>query len=663
MSPTSKTETAAPSSYTAKGIKVFADIEALRKRPSMYVRDTGSWGFHHLFQEVLSNSVDEYLAGHCSWVTVVLEKDNFLTVTDNGRGIPVDAMADQGGRSALEVVVTKLHAGGKWGDDDGGYKISGGLHGIGITAVNGLSETFEATVERDGGKYFLEAHRGIVKKPGIVKLGKSKNHGTGIRWQADPTIFIDKETGQAVTYERDILLSKIRQAAFLNPGLFITFEDKREETWFERSFCFEGGLITFVRHMVKGRPPVHPEPLGITYEVDKNVHVTVALQYAEDAESSLSNIHAFTNSIHNEDGGMHVTGFRTALTRELNNAARDLGLLKKDAKGLSGDDVQDGLCAALNLLMPGDSVEVEGQTKGRLGNSAARGWVDTATSTLLKDVTARQPDVIKKILVKCFENKEAREAARAAADGVQKRKGLSSAFKDKLKECDRGRGFDLASSELFIVEGDSAIGTAERARDRKTQALLAIKGKIENVEKAKLSKILVNVEVLSIIASLGAGVSTSFDLAKMRYGKVVLMADADDDGAHITTLLMTLFLRLTPGLIEAGKLYLAQPPLFIIRKNGKSSYAYSEAERVQRVKELGGGVDITRFKGLGEMDPHELEETTMNPHTRRILKLEMEDTDEMNEVVKTFMSADVRMRRHYVMSNAKDLTAEIEGLM
>lgn len=642
--------------YGAEQIQHLEGLEAIRKRPAMYIGSRDERGLHHLVWEVLDNSIDEALAGVCTRVELTLEPKGWVKVTDNGRGIPTDMHSKFKTRSTLDVVLTEVHAGGKFGT--GAYTTSGGLHGVGIKAVNALSREVEVMTERDGWKHTAafkstdEKNVGKLQKPGVVKVGKSKEHGTSFRWLADERIFSTLE------YDRDLILERLRQKAFLNPKLYFVFKDERNGEWFERHFCFEGGVTSFVRHLVKGKDVVHPVPLTFSRQVTDKVRVDLSLQYVDHpAEQML----AFTNSVANPEFGQHVTGFRTALTRVLNDVGRELNVMRVNDPNLEGTDVREGLVAVINLLMPGDDIQFEGQTKGRLGNAEARKWLDEATAELLKDVAARQPDIMKAILTRCRDSLLKREAMKKAADLFGRRQGVMEGVGfGKLTDC---RINDPAKAELFIVEGNSAGGSAKDGRDKDIQAILPLRGKVLNVERVQLERVAANEELKSLLRAVGAkGIGAEFNPDTVRYHKIILMADADDDGAHITALLLTAFHRLMPGLIERGYLYCARPPLYRIGSATKPKYAYSDAERDKLVKEAGGKAEVARYKGLGEMNAEQLWETTMNPATRTLQKVVYSDAARLEEVVSTLMGNDTKERKHYISLHAKDVS-DVEFLL
>jgi DNA gyrase subunit B len=628
--------------YKADAIQVLKGLEAVRKRPGMYIGSTSENGLHHLVYEVVDNSIDEALAGHCDTINVTIHADNSITVFDNGRGIPVD-MHPTEKLPAVEVALTVLHAGGKF--DKGSYKVSGGLHGVGVSVVNALSERLEVIVERDGAKHHMAFVRGKTTKK-LSVLGKTKNTGTTIRFKPDPEIFTVLE------FNYTTLADRLRQLAFLNRGVSITIKDEREEPKAETFFA-KGGLIEFVGWLNRNKKSLHPKPIAFTATKD-DVEVDVALQY-EDGYNE--NTFTFVNNINTHEGGTHLTGFKSALTRTINDVAKRRDFLKKEDFTLSGEDIREGLTCVLHVKVM--EPQFEGQTKTKLGNSEVEGIVKTVVNEHLGNYLEEHPPVARNIIEKAVSAARAREAARKARDLVRKKSGLENAvLPGKLADCSWD---DPALCELYLVEGDSAGGSAKQARKREFQAILPLRGKILNVERARIDKILSNEEIRSMITAIGTGVKDDFKLEDARYHKIVLMTDADVDGAHIRTLLLTFFFRQMQELIEAGYVYIAQPPLFRVAKGKEVFYAYSDAEREEYSKRLTGGdgkgnVNIQRYKGLGEMNPDQLWDTTMDPEKRTILRVTMEDAVEASELFNELMGDEVEPRRQFIERNAKYVT-------
>jgi DNA gyrase subunit B len=628
--------------YKADAIQVLKGLEAVRKRPGMYIGSTSENGLHHLVYEVVDNSIDEALAGHCDTINVTIHADNSITVFDNGRGIPVD-MHPTEKLPAVEVALTVLHAGGKF--DKGSYKVSGGLHGVGVSVVNALSERLEVIVERDGAKHHMAFVRGKTTKK-LSVLGKTKNTGTTIRFKPDPEIFTVLE------FHYTTLADRLRQLAFLNRGVSITIKDEREEPKAETFFA-KGGLIEFVGWLNRNKKSLHPKPIAFTATKD-DVEVDVALQY-EDGYNE--NTFTFVNNINTHEGGTHLTGFKSALTRTINDVAKRRDFLKKEDFTLSGEDIREGLTCVLHVKVM--EPQFEGQTKTKLGNSEVEGIVKTVVNEHLGNYLEEHPPVARNIIEKAVSAARAREAARKARDLVRKKSGLENAvLPGKLADCSWD---DPALCELYLVEGDSAGGSAKQARKREFQAILPLRGKILNVERARIDKILSNEEIRSMITAIGTGVKDDFKLEDARYHKIVLMTDADVDGAHIRTLLLTFFFRQMQELIEAGYVYIAQPPLFRVAKGKEVFYAYSDAEREEYSKRLTGGdgkgnVNIQRYKGLGEMNPDQLWDTTMDPEKRTILRVTMEDAVEASELFNELMGDEVEPRRQFIERNAKYVT-------
>ena len=623
------------STYTAEDIEILEGLEAVRRRPGMYVGSTDVRGLHHLVYEVVDNSIDEAMAGYCDHIVVTIHKDGTVTVVDTGRGIPVD-IHHQSGKSALEVVHTVLHAGGKFGGDT--YKVASGLHGVGVSAVNALSEWLVVTVRRDGRVYQQRYERGVPVTP-VQEIGKTKITGTTTTFLPDTTII------QTLDYRYATLAERFREMTFLTRGLTITFRDERVDK--ENSYYFEGGVTAFVRYLNRNRKALHP-----VFYAEKQVNgtlVEVALQYTDGyAEST----YVFANNINTIDGGTHLTGFRSALTRTLNDCARRMGILKDKQSNLFGSDVREGLTAILSVKLK--DPQFESQTKGKLGNAEVKGQVESVVSEALATWLSDNTRHAKSILQKVHAASRAREAARRARDLVMRRSVLeTTTLPGKLADCSER---DPARSELHIVEGDSAGGSAKQGRDRRFQAILPLRGKIINVEKARLNRILQNKEIQALITALGTGIASSFDLSKLRYHRVMIMTDADVDGAHISTLLLTFFFRYMEPLIEKGHLFLAQPPLYRIASKRKTTYVYSEAEHRQVIKKLGNqAYTLQRYKGLGEMNPEQLWETTMNPENRILLQVTLEDAVAADRTFDMLMGSSVPPRKRFIQTNAKNV--------
>lgn len=620
--------------YDASQIQVLEGLKAVRLRPSMYIGSTGARGLHHLIYEVVDNSIDEALAGFCSHIEVTLHPGHLVEVSDDGRGIPVEIQA-QVGRPAVEVVLTMLHAGGKFGGE--GYKVSGGLHGVGVAVVNALSEWLEVEVRRDGHIYQQSYRRG--QTTGELKIiGEAKETGTTIRFIPDGEIFEERE------FSFDSLAQRFRELAFLCQGLKITLKD--EGTGQEVEYQFEGGIMEFVRHLNKNKDTLFDPPIYFKRERDDAV-CEAALQYNN---GYTENILTYANNIHTQEGGSHETGFKSALTRAINDYAKKIGTLKENDPTFSGDDVREGLVAVVSVKLT--DPQFEGQTKTKLGNTDIRGFVDSMASEELTTFFDENPAVAKSVIDKVVAASRAREAARRARELTRRKNALEvSSLPGKLADCTER---DPIHSELFLVEGDSAGGSAKLGRDRSFQAILPLRGKILNVEKARLDKILGNAEIRSMITALGTGIAEEFDLSKARYHKVIIMTDADIDGAHIRTLILTFFYRYMPKLIEAGYVYIAQPPLYLVRKGQTLEYVYDDHKLEQVLKRIGrGNVAIQRFKGLGEMNADQLWETTMNPDTRTLLLVTVEDALEANTMFTTLMGDKVEPRREFIQENAR----------
>lgn len=622
--------------YDESQIQVLEGLEAVRKRPGMYIGSTSSRGLHHLVWEVVDNSIDEALAGYCTTIEVVVHKDNSVTVIDNGRGIPVGEHPKLK-RPTLEVVLTVLHAGGKFGGE--GYKVSGGLHGVGVSVVNALSEQLIATVRRDGKEYRQEFRKGAPHGD-MQEIGESAETGTSITFKPDAEIFTE-----TTEYEYEVLQSRIRELAFLNKGIEINLRDERTDV--HHSFKYDGGIIEFVKYLNRKREALNEEPIYVEGSKD-NIQIEVALQYNDSYSES---IYSFANNIHTHEGGTHESGFKSALTRILNDYARKSGSIKENDQNLSGDDVREGLTAIISVKIP--EPQFEGQTKTKLGNSEVRGIIESLFSEKLQEFLEEHPSVSKKIVEKGIQASRAREAARKARELTRRKSALEvSSLPGKLADCSSR---DASISEVYIVEGDSAGGSAKQGRDRLFQAILPLRGKILNVEKARLDKILSNAEIRAIITALGTGIGDDFDISKARYHKIIIMTDADVDGAHIRTLLLTFFYRYMRKLVESGYIYIAQPPLYKLERGKTIHYAYNDKQKDVIMQEFGEGskVSIQRYKGLGEMNPSQLWETTMDPATRTLLQVSIQDAIEADEVFDTLMGDNVEPRRDFIQEHAK----------
>ncbi len=622
-------------SYSAKSIYVLEGLEPVRKRPGMYIGSTGVDGLHHLIWEVVDNSIDEAMVGYAKNIVVELLKDNRVAVTDDGRGIPVD-IHPQTKKSALETVLTTLHAGGKFGGDS--YKVSGGLHGVGVSVVNALSTWLRVEVYRDNTVYFQEYKRG---KPefAVKKNGKSTHTGTKVIFDADPEIF------QKVEYDRKRIIDHLRQQAYLTKGVRITVVDERGDEPYRYGFYFDGGLKSFLSYLVDGETPIQDEFFYV-HKTYQDIEVEAAITYIDDQEArELS----FANNIYTSDGGMHLTGLRSAMTRSLNDYAKKEEYIKNGDDGLTGDDIREGVVSIVSIKI--HEPQFEGQTKARLGNPEARTVVESVVNEALKEFLEKHPQDAKKIIEKNLIAAKARKAAKAAKDTVLRKGALEGlTLPGKLADCSSRKAEE---SELFIVEGDSAGGSAKQGRDRRFQAILPLRGKIMNVEKSRIDKMLVNKEIRSLVIALGTAISENFDISKLRYHKIVIMTDADVDGAHIRTLLLTLFYRYFPKIMEDGYIYIAQPPLFRVQKGKEFQYAYSDGERDKLIKKMGGdGVNIQRYKGLGEMNPEQLWETTMNPATRLMKKIAIDDAVEANRMFDILMGELVEPRKNFIQANA-----------
>lgn len=623
--------------YDANQIQVLEGLEAVRKRPGMYIGTTSSRGLHHLVWEIVDNSIDEALAGYCDHIEVTIEKDNWIRVDDNGRGIPV-GIQESTGRPAVEVIMTVLHAGGKFGG--GGYKVSGGLHGVGASVVNALSEATEVYVRRDGKVHFIRFERGIPTHE-LEVIGETDETGTRTRFKADPEIFTE-----TTVYEYDILAHRLRELAYLNRGLRISITDEREEEKRTDTFYYEGGIKSYVEHLNKNKEPIHEEPIFIEGEKD-GISIEIAMQYNS---GYAENLFSFANNINTYEGGTHESGFKTALTRVVNDYARKNGMLKEADPNLSGDDVREGLTAIISIKHP--DPQFEGQTKTKLGNSE----VSTITNTLFSEGFQRflleNPVTARMVIDKSLMAARARIAAKNARELTRRKSALEvSSLPGKLADCSSR---NPAISELYIVEGDSAGGSAKSGRDRHFQAILPLRGKILNVEKARLDRILGNAEIRMMITALGTGIGDEFDLSKARYHKIVIMTDADVDGAHIRTLLLTFFFRFMRPLIEAGYVYIAQPPLYRVKQGKHEEYCFDEEELQEILNRLSSVPKpvITRYKGLGEMDATQLWETTMDPDQRTLLQVHLEDAFDADETFEQLMGDEVEPRRRFIEENA-----------
>ncbi len=623
--------------YGADQIQVLEGLEAVRKRPGMYIGSTSSKGLHHLVWEIVDNSIDEALAGFCNEINVIIEEDNSITVKDNGRGIPV-GIQEKMGRPAVEVIMTVLHAGGKFGG--GGYKVSGGLHGVGASVVNALSTELEVYVHRDSQIYLIKFERGVVVSE-LEAIGTTDQTGTITHFKPDGEIFTE-----TLVYEYDILATRLRELAFLNRGIKITIEDKRVENK-RNEYHYEGGIKSYVEHLNRTKEVIHDEPIYFEGERD-GISVEVALQYNEGYTDS---IYSFANNIHTYEGGTHESGFKTALTRVINDYARKNGLIKESDTNLSGEDVREGITAIVSIKHP--DPQFEGQTKTKLGNSEVRAITDTVFASTFEKFLLENPTVARKIVDKGLMAARARLAAKKARELTRRKSALEvSSLPGKLADCSSK---DPSESEIYIVEGDSAGGSAKQGRDRHFQAILPLKGKILNVEKARLDKILSNNEVRAMITAIGTGIGEDFDISKARYHKVVIMTDADVDGAHIRTLILTFFYRYMRQLLEAGYIYIAQPPLYKVQQGKRIEYAYDDKELERIFAELPKTPkpNIQRYKGLGEMNPDQLWETTMDPAQRSMLQVSLEGAIEADETFEMLMGEKVEPRRNFIEANAQ----------
>jgi DNA gyrase subunit B len=623
--------------YDATHIQVLEGLEAVRKRPSMYIGSTDSRGLHHLVYEVVDNSIDEALAGYCDSIDVSINEDGSVTVTDNGRGIPIDPHPKYK-KSALEVVMTVLHAGGKF--DKNTYKVSGGLHGVGVSVVNALSEWVEVEVRREGKIYFQRYGRGAPEGD-VLEAGSTEGTGTRTTFMPDSDIF------ETVDFDYDTLIARLRELAFLNKGLSIAIADRRKEESVRDEFRYEGGIVSFVEHINSSRNALHEKPIYFEREKD-STQVEIAIQYTD---SYAEHVYSFANNINTHEGGTHLAGFKAALTRIANDYIKKNGLSKDDSK-LSGEDIREGLTAIISVKLT--EPQFEGQTKTKLGNSELKGIVESLVAEGLAEFLEENPKVAGIILQKALDAKRAREAAKKARELTRRKSALEiSTLPGKLADCSEK---DPSLCEIYLVEGDSAGGSAKMGRNRRFQAILPFRGKILNVEKSRLAKILKNNEILSLITAMGTGIGEDYDISKARYRKVIIMTDADVDGAHIRTLMLTLFYRYMTPLIDEGYVYIAQPPLYSIKKAKQQYFAYSDNEKLATLEEIGDkGVSIQRYKGLGEMNPDQLWETTMNPETRTILQVTMEDAVAADEIFTVLMGDDVSPRKKFIQDHAKEV--------
>ncbi|MGI6537439.1 MAG: DNA topoisomerase (ATP-hydrolyzing) subunit B [Caldicoprobacterales bacterium] len=621
--------------YDESDIQVLEGLEAVRKRPGMYIGTTSARGLHHLVYEIVDNSIDEALAGFCDEINVVIHEDSSISVADNGRGIPV-GINPKYGIPAVEIVFTMLHAGGKFGG--GGYKVSGGLHGVGASVVNALSEWMIVKVRTEGKEYQMKFQRGETVSP-LEEIGEADNTGSYIHFKPDSQIF------EEINFNYDVLKNRLREMAFLNKGLKITLEDRREEKQHDE-FCYEGGIVSFVEYLNRNRTALHSKPIYIAGEKE-DAELEVALQYNE---SYVENIFSFANNISTPEGGSHLVGFKSGLTRVINEYARKINVLKPGDDNFTGDDTREGLTAIVSVKLA--NPQFEGQTKTKLGNSDIRGFVENNIVEKLGYFLEENPSVAKLIVDKAQSAARAREAAKKARDLTRRKSVLESAsLPGKLADCSEK---DPALCEIFLVEGNSAGGSAKQGRERKYQAILPLRGKILNVEKTRLERILSNEEIKAMITAFGCGIGDDFDESKLRYHKIICMTDADVDGSHIRTLLLTFFYRFMRPLIENGYVYIAQPPLYKVTKNKEITYAYSDKELDELLNRIGrDGVELQRYKGLGEMNPEQLWDTTMNPETRTILKVELEDAMSADETFNILMGDKVEPRRQFIEMNAR----------
>ncbi|MDQ0220931.1 DNA topoisomerase (ATP-hydrolyzing) subunit B [Peribacillus cavernae] len=623
--------------YDENQIQVLEGLEAVRKRPGMYIGATSARGLHHLVWEIVDNSIDEALAGFCDEIKIIIESDNSITVIDNGRGIPV-GIHEKMGRPAVEVIMTVLHAGGKFGG--GGYKVSGGLHGVGASVVNALSTVLEVFVHREGNVYYQKFERGVPQED-LKIIGETDHTGTTIHFTPDGEIFTE-----TLEFEYETLATRLRELAFLNRGIKIIIEDKREEKERSNEYCYEGGIKSYVEHLNRTKEALHEEPISIEGEKE-GISIEIALQYNE---GYTTNLYSFANNIHTYEGGTHESGFKTALTRVINDYARKNSIVKDNDANLSGEDVREGLTAIISIKHP--DPQFEGQTKTKFGNSEARTITDSILSEKLDSFMLENPSVARKIVDKGLMAARARLAAKKARELTRRKSALEiSSLPGKLADCSSK---DPSISELYIVEGDSAGGSAKQGRSRHNQAILPLRGKILNVEKARLDKILSSQEIRTIITALGTGIGEEFDISKARYHKIIIMTDADVDGAHIRTLLLTFFFRYMRQIIDAGYIYIAQPPLYKVQQGKRIEYAYNDRQLDEIIAQLPSQPKpgLQRYKGLGEMNPEQLWETTMNPETRTLLQVKLEDAIEADSTFDMLMGDKVEPRREFIEENA-----------
>lgn len=620
--------------YSAKNIQVLEGLTPVRKRPGMYIGSTSEKGLHHLVYEIVDNSIDEALAGYCNAIEVSILEGEKIKVIDNGRGIPIDTHK-KSNKPAVEVIHTTLHAGGKF--DSGTYKVSGGLHGVGASVVNALSKKFIVEVKKHNKRYRIEFEKGLKTKDLFI-AGEASGSGTITIFEPDETIFDD------VCFKYDILKRRLRELAFLNKGIKIVLKDERKEEKKKENFCYEGGIKEFVQYLNRNRKPLYKDVLYYEGEIEGNI-VEIALQYTD---GYTDNIHTFANNINTHEGGTHLSGFRSSLTRNLNNYARDNKFLKEKDNNFIGEDVREGLTGIISVKIP--DPQFEGQTKTKLGNSEIRGIVNSITADLLDEILQERPKVAKIIMNKCLNAKKARKAAKNARK-LTRRKGLldGMTLPGKLADCSNK---DPKDSEIYIVEGDSAGGSAKQGRDRKSQAILPLKGKILNVEKANYTRIFKSDTIKHLITAFGCGIGDEFDINKLRYQKIIIMTDADVDGAHITTLLLTFLFRYMKELIENGNIYIAQPPLYKIQKGKKIDYVYKEKQLDEKKKEFKNNYNIQRYKGLGEMNPEQLWKTTMDPENRLLAKVNIDDAVEADNIFSILMGDNVSPRRKFIEKNA-----------
>ncbi|MGM0410736.1 MAG: DNA topoisomerase (ATP-hydrolyzing) subunit B [Bacillota bacterium] len=628
------------SEYNAENIQVLEGLEAVRKRPGMYIGSTAQEGLHHLVYEVVDNSIDEAMEGYCDEISVVIKEGNIVSVIDNGRGIPIESHPKVN-KPAVEVVMTTLHAGGKFGGK--GYKVSGGLHGVGVSVVNALAEWLEVEVNWEDGKVYRQRYERGAPTTELKVIGEGNGEtGTKITFKPDDKIF------ETLNFKYKIIAQRLKELAFLNKGLKINFEDRRKDELKKDEFHYEGGIVSFVEYLNKNKKAIFPEPIYIEKE-GKEGKVEIAIQYHDGYNSS---VFAFANNINTKEGGTHLSGFKSALTRTINDYARSKNLLKENDDNFKGEDIREGITAIISVKL--ENPQFEGQTKTKLGSSEMRGFVDSALSNSLKTFLEENPKIAKIIVNKALSAARARKAARKARDLTRRKSALSStALPGKLADCSMK---DIEKTELYIVEGDSAGGSAKQGRDRKFQAILPLRGKILNVEKSRLNKILNNDAIRSLITAIGTGVGDEFDITKARYGKVIIMTDADVDGAHIRTLLLTFFYRYMRPLIEQGYIYIAQPPLYKVKKGRKEVYAYNDRKLNELRKEWGKDkISLQRYKGLGEMNPGQLWKTTMNPENRVVLQVQIEDAILADDTFTTLMGDKVKPRRDFIQNHADEV--------